>query len=95
MVDKAVLIQTVKSRAGIKGVTAVLCVDSVLETMRETLEKGETIRIRELGTFCVARKASRNFRALSGEINTVPAHGVVMFKASPELKKAVWNKGQK
>lgn len=65
-------------------------VESVFETMKETLAKGEKIKISGFGNFVVRDKKERIGRnPQTGEEITISARRVLNFKASQVLKNAL------
>ena len=65
-------------------------VDSVLETIQETLGSGEEIKLTGFGIFSVKNRASRLGRnPRSGEEVQIPASKTPAFKAGKGLKDAV------
>ena len=67
-----------------------LIVDTVLETITETVGKGEKVALAGFGSFETAVRSSRQGRNPStGEMMTIPAKKVCKFKALKGLKDAV------
>ncbi|HXY58806.1 MAG TPA: HU family DNA-binding protein [Methylocystis sp.] len=65
-------------------------VDGVLELMAETLIAGETVKLHDFGSFAVRLKGRRSGRNLqNGERVPIEPRRVVVFKASPRLKRAI------
>ena len=64
--------------------------EQVFEIMKETLEKGEKIKISGFGNFIVREKRPRQGRNLkTGEEITIVARRVLKFKPSTALRKVV------
>ncbi|MDR2898053.1 MAG: integration host factor subunit beta [Spirochaetaceae bacterium] len=67
-------------------------VDSFLEQVKKSLIENAVIELRGFGTFEVrirkGRQKARNPR--TGDIVSVASHGVALFRAGQDLKKAVW-----
>jgi integration host factor subunit alpha len=64
--------------------------ETVLETIKKTLETAETVKITGFGSFVVKKKKSRNARNLqTGEPITIAARKILTFKASTVLKSAI------
>ena len=85
---KAEIVQAVYSRLGgfSKKESAEL-VDLVFETMKETLGRGEKIKISGFGNFIVREKKARIGRnPQTGEEITISARRVLTFKPSQVLK---------
>lgn len=61
--------------------------ESFLEIIKETIEKGEDIMISGFGKFCVSEKQARKGRnPATDQEMTLPARRVVTFKCSGKLK---------
>lgn len=64
--------------------------ETVIESITNTLKKGEEVSIAGLGTFSVKRRDARQARnPRTGETVQVPAMNVPKFKAAKGLKDAV------
>ena len=88
---KAEIVQAVYSRLGgfSKKESADL-VDLVFETMKETLGRGEKIKISGFGNFVVRDKNARAGRnPQTGQEITISARRVLTFKPSQVLKNAL------
>lgn len=65
-------------------------VDAVFETIKETLERNEKIKVSGFGNFSVRQKRARRGRnPQTGEEITIEPRKVMTFKASQILKKAI------
>jgi len=71
-------------------------VESFMDTIKASLEKGENVYLREFGTFSIKKKASKKARNImkhnDGYITTtitVPAHVVPAFKPAKKFMKRV------
>ena len=87
---KADIIDSVYRRIGFSRKEAAEAVELVLETMKETLEAGEGIKLSGFGNFVVRDKRSRIGRnPETGRMLVIDERRVVTFKASPVLKAAL------
>jgi nucleoid DNA-binding protein len=69
---------------------ALKAVNSLLEGMTQSLKKGETISLRDLGTFkCVQRKARQGINPRTGEKIRIKARKAIRFSSGTKLQKAV------
>jgi integration host factor subunit alpha len=69
--------------------------EMVFEIMRESLEKGEKIKISGFGNFAVKEKRARRGRnPKTGEALQISARRIVTFKPSLILRKALNRGGQ-
>ena len=85
--NKANLINKVSDRVNIPSNAAKVTVDTVFDTMRESLEKGERIEIRGFGSIEVRDYVGYKGRnPKTGEIVNVPPKKLPHFKVGRELK---------
>jgi integration host factor subunit alpha len=87
---KADLIELIYERIGFSKKEAAEAVETVLESIKVSLEKGEVVKIVGFGNFVVRRKLARKGRnPKTGEEVTITPRQVVTFKPSQVLKNAV------
>lgn len=87
---KTELIAAVAEKAQISKKDAGNAVNAVLDTVIETIAKGESIAIPGFGTFERREKKERSgFNPLTKESITIPASKVPAFKAGKAFKDAV------
>ena len=85
---KADIALAVSQKIGFSKTQCATLVDRVFEIMKESLEKGEEVKISSLGRFQVRKKHSRRGRNPQiGEPLQISARTVVTFKSSPVLRK--------
>lgn len=85
---KADIALAVSQKIGFSKTQCATLVDRVFEIMKESLEKGEEVKISSLGRFQVRKKHSRRGRnPQTGEQLQISARTVVTFKSSPVLRK--------
>ena len=90
---KAELVEIVCEKTGFARHEAAEFLEKVFAIMKETLEKGEKIKISGFGNFVVREKKPRKGRSpKTGVELTISARRVLTFKPSLGLRKAV-NKG--
>ncbi|HFQ14679.1 MAG TPA: HU family DNA-binding protein [Gammaproteobacteria bacterium] len=88
--NKAELIDAVAENADISKASATRAVDTVLESITDTLKKGDQVALVGFGTFSVKERAARTGRnPRTGEPLEIPAAKVPSFKAGKALKDAV------
>jgi len=84
---KAELIEAVYSKVGISKKESADLVEMIFDTMKETLSKGEKIKISGFGNFVVREKRSRMGRnPQTGESMEISARRVLTFRPSQVLK---------
>ncbi|HEX9592725.1 MAG TPA: integration host factor subunit alpha [bacterium] len=91
---KADLIELIYERIGFSKKEAAEAVETVLESIKASLENGEVVKIVGFGNFVVRRKLARKGRnPKTGEEVTITPRHVVTFKPSQVLKNAVTDGG--
>lgn len=87
---KADLIESIYEKVGFSKKEAAEIVELVFETIKETLEAGEKIKISGFGNFVIRRKESRVGRnPQTGDEITISERKVLTFKPSQVLKNAL------
>ncbi|BBA70610.1 integration host factor subunit alpha [Geobacter sulfurreducens] len=90
---KADIIEQIAEKTGFTKKESVELVELVFETMKDTLESGENLKISGFGNFNVKQKSDRRGRnPQTGEEITIEARRILTFKPSVILKNAI-NKG--
>ena len=90
--NKAELIEKVSDRVKIPSNTAKVIVDTIFDSMRGSLEKGEGIEIRAFGSFRVREYGAYKGRnPKTGEMVDVPPKKLPFFKVGKELKERANN----
>ncbi len=84
---KADIIEAVYSKVGISKKESADLVEMVFDAMKDTLSKGEKIKISGFGNFLVREKRSRMGRnPQTGEAMEISARRVLTFRPSQVLK---------
>jgi integration host factor subunit alpha len=87
---KADLIESIYEKIGLSKEESSRIVELVLETLKDTLENGEKVKISGFGNFVVRTKRSRRGRnPQTGDEIQITARKVLTFKSSPILKRAL------
>ena len=88
--NKNEFVNMISTKANITKKDATVAVNAVLETITETLAKGESIQFVGFGSFNVKDRAARiaTVPGTDKKVN-VPASKAVSFKAGSDLKKSV------
>jgi DNA-binding protein HU-beta len=88
--NKAAIVDAVHQVLGGTKVQAEQAVDTVINSIVNTLKKGEEVSIAGIGIFSVKTRAARDARnPRTGETIKVPAMKVPKFRAAKALKDAV------
>ena len=65
-------------------------IEATIDTIINTLDKGDSVAIRGFGTFAVSERAARTGRnPATGKKIKIPAHKLPKFKASKVFKEAI------
>jgi len=87
---KADIVERVKAKAGFTLKESVEVVEELFELIKDTLERGENIKVSGFGNFEIKEKADRRGRnPQTGEEITIHARKILIFKASAMLKQAI------
>jgi len=87
---KADIIESIYEKVGLSKEESSRIVELVLETLKDTLETGEKVKISGFGNFVVRTKRSRRGRnPQTGDEIQITARKVLTFKSSPILKRAL------
>lgn len=93
-ITKADLVEEVYKKVGFSKNQAAEIVETLFETMKQVLERGEKIKLSGFGNFSLRDKKTRLGRnPKTGEAIEISARRVVTFKASPVLKARI-NEGR-
>ncbi len=87
---KADLVDAIHERVGFSKKEAVDLVELIFDTMKDSLEKGDKIKISGFGNFLVREKRARTGRnPQTGETIEISARKVLTFKPSQVLRAEV------
>ncbi|MDF1563492.1 MAG: integration host factor subunit alpha [Deltaproteobacteria bacterium] len=87
---KADIVESVYNKVGFSKKESAEIVELVFQTMKETLEAGEKIKISGFGNFIVREKNARIGRnPQTGEVIEISARRVLTFRPSQVLKSAL------
>ena len=87
---KAEIVSIVSDKCSFLRQESVQIVDQVFQILKETLEKGEKVKISGFGNFSTREKRARKGRNPKTGVNlTIFARRVLTFKPSAILRKAV------
>ncbi len=90
IMTKEELIEAMAKKCECAKTVAGGCLDAILETVTNTLIKGEKVALTGFGTFSVSHRAARaGVNPQTGAKIQIPARKVPKFKAGKSLKDAV------
>jgi len=91
---KADIIDSIYNQCDFSKTRSIQLTESILETVKKTLESGEDVLISGFGKFSVSEKNERRGRnPATGNDLTLEAKRVVTFKCSPVFAKKINGKG--
>ena len=89
---KAELVNKLSVKTGVERKVISAVIETFMETVKISLEKGENVYLREFGTFAIKQKAAKKARNIvktsDGYVTTtitVPAHTVPSFKPAKKF----------
>lgn len=89
-VTKAQMVERVRQVTGLGWTESGDMLEAVLESMKETLEAGENIKISGFGSFVVRAKSPRRGRnPQTSQAIVIPKRKVLTFKPSQVLRQAL------
>ena len=87
---KADLVDKIHANTGLTRDEAFAYLETILETIKKTLETAETVKISGFGSFVVKEKNSRKGRnPQTSEPIMITARKILTFKPSPVLKNRI------
>ncbi len=90
---KADIVEELYERVGISKQEAAQLTELFFDIMKETLEKGETVKVSGFGNFVVrAKQARRGRNPQTGDEIMITPRRVLTFRSSPLLKQVLNSK---
>ena len=87
---KADLVNSIYKRLGLTKKESAIIIDELFEIIKNTLERGEKVKISGFGNFVVRKKEPRKGRnPQTGDELEITARKVVTFKSSQVLRKTL------
>lgn len=88
--NKSELVVSIATKSGLNNKQAKAVVDGFIETIKETLAKGEAVSLIGFGSFeLTSRRARIGRNPLNGEKIFIPAAVLPKFKVGKTLKNAI------
>ena len=88
--NKSELVEYIAASADISKAAAARSLDAVIEAVKDTLKKNESVTLVGFGTFSVGERAARSGRnPRTGEVIKIKSAKIPKFKAGKALKDAV------
>jgi integration host factor subunit alpha len=90
IMTKADLVDKIHANTGLTKDEAFAYLETILETIKKTLETAETVKITGFGSLVVKKKENRKGRnPQTGEPITITARKILTFKPSTLLRQAI------
>lgn len=78
---KAEIVNEVSKSTGIEKATVQRTIDAVMESVKESMSKGDNVYLRGFGSFIIKQRAKKTARNIAKNTSMViPAHCVPYFK---------------
>ena len=87
---KAEIVNTIVLETGINKKDVMAIVESLMEEIKNSLEKDEPVDLRGFGSFILKRRAEKTARNISKNTTIIiPAHNIPAFKPAKEFIKNI------
>ena len=88
--NKSDIIEQIIAQTGIEKLAVTLTVEAIMDTIKQSIVRGENIYLRKFGTFLLKKRAAKIGQNISkGTSIKIPAHNIPMFKPCKEFAGAV------
>ena len=78
---KAEIVAEIANKTGIEKVAVQACVESFMDTVKNSLVNGENVYLRGFGSFTIKQRAQKTGRNISKNTTIIiPAHNIPSFK---------------
>ena len=90
---KADLVTNISYKTGVEKIAVQAAVEAFMESIKDSLEKGENVYLRGFGSFVVKERAEKTGRNISKNTTLIiPAHNIPSFKPSKTFIEGVKKK---
>ena len=90
---KAEVVQNIVNKTGVEKPTVTVIVETLMETMKKSMIRGNNIYFRGFGSFQLKKRAEKKGRNISkGTTINIPAHIIPVFKPAKEFEALVKTK---
>ena len=84
------MVDIVKTKAGLTKKDCKLCLDAIIEVIKDALKNGDSVTLSNFGRFKVSNvKSKPMYDFKTGRTNIIAARKTPSFKASDNLKRSV------
>ncbi|NOY51604.1 MAG: integration host factor subunit beta [Chlorobi bacterium] len=89
---KAEIVADIATKTGIEKVAVQAVVESLMETIKDTMVNGENVYLRGFGSFIIKERAEKTGRNISKNTTIIiPAHNIPAFKPAKTFVNQVKN----
>jgi len=90
---KAEIVAEIANKTGIEKVSIQATVEAFMDSIKNSLEKGENVYLRGFGSFIIKQRAKKTGRNISKNTTIIiPAHKIPSFKPAKTFVTEVKNK---
>ena len=86
---KAEIVNMISQRTGIEKMAVKMTIESLMESVIDSITRGENVSLRGFGSFIVKKKNEKNFHAAPGKWILIPEHFEPAFKPCKEFMEQV------
>jgi len=89
---KAEIVTEIANKTGIEKVAVQATVEAFMETVKDSMVKGDNVYLRGFGSFTIKRRAEKTGRNISKNTTIIiPAHNIPSFKPAKTFVNEVKN----
>jgi DNA-binding protein HU-beta len=89
---KAEIVAEIANKTGIEKVAVQATVEAFMDTIKDSMVKGENVYLRGFGSFTIKRRAEKTGRNISKNTTIIiPAHNIPSFKPAKTFVNEVKN----
>ena len=86
LMTKIEIVREIASKTGLPTKDVMVIVESLMDTIKSSMENGEEVFLRGFGSFIIKRRAEKTARNISKNITViVPAHDIPAFRPAKEF----------
>jgi len=87
---KAEIVADIANKTGIEKVAVQAAVETFMESVKDSLSKGDNVYLRGFGSFIIKKRAQKTGRNISKNTTIlIPAHNIPAFKPAKVFSNAV------
>ena len=83
---KIEIVREIASKTGLPTKDVMVIVESLMDTIKSSMENGEEVFLRGFGSFIIKRRAEKTARNISKNTTVIiPAHDILAFRPAKEF----------